>query len=337
MHSTPAPVHCSIPCDVCGSTDVDEISLMDRDGSHPRTVICRLCGLVYSDPRPDHEEVRDYYQLHYRLDYKSNWQPKLKQVYRAGKVAVDRVCKLAPILQPGCRILDVGAGSGEVVYVLRGMGYDASGFEPNFGYARFASDVLGIPVTHGFYQDVRIEPESQDIITMFHVLEHFECPCSALQHARQWLRKDGRLSVEVPNVEAVCQWPRSRFHRAHLYNFNPATLEMAGRKAGYQVVASSVSSDGGNITVVFRKGDTPSPVSAEIPGNYDRILQVLRRHTTLRHLLSKHPYTRPFRKIVARMEERTATIGAGSATAILDSLVSHAAAQASQASSFHLD
>ena len=311
----------SIPCDLCGSTDEDELSLTDRGGNYLRTMICRRCGLVYSYPRPGPEEVRDYYQHSYRMDYKATFQPKPKHVYRAGKVALARFRRLAPFLKQGNRVLDFGAGSGEVVFVLRAMGYEASGFEPNGGYAQFASEVLGLPVTHNFYQEARIEPESQDFITAFHVLEHLESPYDALRHMSQWLRPGGQVMVDVPNVEAVCQWPRSRFHRAHLYNFSPAAIDMLGRKVGYNVVSSSVSADGGNITVVFQKGGTAPPVSGEIPGNYERVSSLVRCHTALRHLLSRYPYTRPFRKIAERLEELRAVRKTMSAREILDGLI----------------
>ena len=318
-----ASVSCTIPCDLCGSSEVDELSLRDRDWNRLHTVICRRCGLVYTDPRPNNDEIRDYYEHHYRLDYQSTWQPKPKHVYRAGKVAAARFKKLAPILQPTHRILDIGAGGGEVVFLLRTLGYDAFGIEPNAGYASFAMDVLGMPVAHAFYQDARVDQESVDVITMFHVLEHFDSPCDALRHAWQWLRQDGFLLVEVPNVAAVCGWPHGRFHRAHLYNFNPATLEGCGRKVGYQVFASSVSPDGGNAIIVFVKRGTLSSFSGEIPGNYDRIMHVLRRHTALRHLLTRHPYVRPFRRIAARLEERKVAHVAESPVAILSRLVPH--------------
>lgn len=314
-------VQCAAPCDLCGSSEVDEISLKERDWSRLRTVICRRCGLVYTDPRPDNDEIRRYYEHHYRLDYQSTWQPKPKHVYRAGKVAAARINKLAPILQPTHRILDIGAGGGEVVYLLRALGYDAFGIEPNLGYAKFAMDVLGMPVVHAFYQDAQVEQESVDVITMFHVLEHFYSPCDALRHAWQWLRQDGLLLVEVPSVEAVCGWPHGRFHRAHLYNFNLATLEGCGHKTGYDVCGSSVSSDGGNITAVFVKRGRSTSFSPEIPGNHDRILRVLRRHTALRHLLTKHPYIRPFRTIAARLEERKVAHAGESPVAILHRLV----------------
>lgn len=321
MHNSDASTQCSIPCDLCGSTDVDELSLIDRDGSYLRTVVCRRCGLVYSDPRPDSEQVRGYYSQGYRMDYKATFQPKPKHVYRAGKVALDRFRRLAGILKRGYRVLDFGAGSGEVVFVLRAAGYEASGFEPNEGYARFASEVLGLPIRHCFYQDIRIEPESQDVVTAFHVMEHLESPYDALKHVRDWLRPGGQLLVEVPNVEAICQWPRSRFHRAHLYNFSPATLEMVGRKAGYSVINSSVSPDGGNITVVFQKGSTSAPALAEIPGNYERVSSIVCRHTSFRHLFTPFPYVRPFHKIAARREERRAIRKLMSPREILDGLV----------------
>jgi 2-polyprenyl-3-methyl-5-hydroxy-6-metoxy-1,4-benzoquinol methylase len=301
---------------------VDELCLTDRDGGYLRTVICRRCGLVYVDPRPNSNQIRDYYEQRYRLDYQASYQPKRKHVYRAGKAAVDRFHRLVTILIPRCRVLDAGAGSGEVVYVLRAMGYDASGFEPNEGYARFAAEVLGLPVTQSFYQEAPIEPESQDVVTMFHVLEHLESPYDALRHARQWLRPNGRLLVEAPNVEALCQWPRSRFHRAHLHNFSPATLEMVGRRAGYSVVSTSVSSDGGNITVAFQRGATPSPASGEMPGHYERVSSIVRRHTSFRHLFSPFPYARPFRQVATWLEERREVGQNRSPREILDGLIS---------------
>lgn len=321
MNNQASPTAGSVSCDLCGATDEDELCLTDRDGSSLRTVICRRCGLVYSNPRPEPEQVREYYVHNYRLDYKAVLQPKPKHVFRSSKIALARYRGIAEYLQPGCRVLDFGAGSGEVVYVLRAMGFDASGFEPNHGYAQIASQVLGLPVTQGFYQDAKIEPESLDFVTAFHVVEHLESPCDALQHVHKWLKPGGHLLVEVPNVEAVCQWPHSRFHRAHLYNFSPATLEMIGRKAGLSVVTSSVTADGGNIATIYQKVKSAVPVSGEIPGNYDRVAAIVRNHTTLRHLFSQYPYVRPLRTFAARMTEGQATRIRQTPKEILDGLI----------------
>ena len=205
--------------------------------------------------------------------------------------------------------------------MLRKMGYAATGFEPNAGYAKFAAEQLGLPVINGFYQTVPIEPQSQDVVTAFHVVEHLESPCGAFQQVRQWLRASGRLVVEVPNVEAICQWPHSRFHRAHLYNFNLATLEMAGRKTGYRVINRASSFDGGNITVVFERDDTAPAAAGEIPGNFARVEAIVRRQTWLRHLASPYPYVRPLRKIAARLDENRGIRNNPAPQQILDELL----------------
>ena len=125
---------------------------------------------------------------------------------------MDRYKRLREVLKPGARVLDVGAGGGEVVYVMRAMGIDASRFEPNEGYARCAADVLGLSVRQGFDQDCPVEPQSQDVVTMFHMVEHLKSPFDARRNVHGRLRPNGILVVEVPNVEAVCQQPHTQFH-----------------------------------------------------------------------------------------------------------------------------
>ena len=105
MHKTNTVAQCSIPCNLCGSTDAEEIRSKDRHGDCLRSVICRRCGLVWTDPRPTPEQVREFYAHEYRLDYKGTYQPKPKHTYRSGKVAVDRFQRLRPILNRSRRAL----------------------------------------------------------------------------------------------------------------------------------------------------------------------------------------------------------------------------------------
>jgi 2-polyprenyl-3-methyl-5-hydroxy-6-metoxy-1,4-benzoquinol methylase len=308
-----------LPCDLCSSTDTEVLAERDRDGKPLRTVICRNCGLVFSDPRPDNEAVREYYLKNYRADYKAVHQPKTKHVYRAGKVAAERITNLKKWLKPGQKVLDFGAGGGEVLFALLAMGCDATGFEPNEGYALFAAQDLGLPVTHSFYQDANIREGSLDAVTSFHVYEHLDSPSDAARHVAKWLKPGGHFIVEVPNVEATCQWPGHRFHRAHLFNFNPSTLESLGKAAGLEVVHSHVSSDGGNIGSIFRKPETPSstPASRAIPGNYQRVKRIVDGHTNLGHLFSPYPYIRPFRSLARALDEKRGCAGNPSPKEIL--------------------
>src|SRR4029453_2312743 len=124
-------IECPIPCNLCGGSEVAVIGNLDRDGHALRTTICRRCGLVWSNPRPAEHYVRSYYSTQYRLDYKGRSSPSRRHIARSGRGALDRYRVLESYLKPGDRILDVGAGSGEVVYVLRQLGFDAAGLEPD--------------------------------------------------------------------------------------------------------------------------------------------------------------------------------------------------------------
>ena len=184
---------CPIPCNLCGASDVEVIGDRDRDGHPLRTTICRRCGLVWSNPRPGEDEVRRYYSTEYRLDYKGQATPSLRQVARSARGALNRYRSLSPYLRDGVRVLDAGAGGGEVVYVLRQLGFDASGLEPDERYARHAREVLGVPVATGFVQDAEFPAGRFDVVTMYHALEHVEDPLAILTRLREWMAEQGVL------------------------------------------------------------------------------------------------------------------------------------------------
>jgi methylase of polypeptide subunit release factors len=110
---------CSIPCNLCGGTEVSILSNRSRSGKPLRTVICRACGLVWSDPRP--HDARRFYEQEYRLSYKHTYRPKLKHVLRAGNVALSRFEKIEQLLSTRKAVLDVGTGGGEFAYLLQSL------------------------------------------------------------------------------------------------------------------------------------------------------------------------------------------------------------------------
>jgi SAM-dependent methyltransferase len=315
---------CPIPCNLCGSTQVDELSRHDRDGHPLRTTICRDCGLVWSNPRPSEEEVRRYYSREYRLDYKGTVTPSLRHIARSGRGALNRCRDLMPLLNRGDRVLDAGAGGGEVVYMLRKLGFDAMGLEPDERYAGHAREALGVPVETGFVQDLSFPSGRFDVITMYHALEHVEDPVGILAKLRGWLTPGGRLVIEVPNVEARCLHPRHRFHFAHFYNFNRATLEATGRQAGFEPVQTSTSPDAGNLITTFRVAQRAPTVPSSpvtLVGNYERVSRSIRGHTAAGYYLSAAPYAGPLGRLRAFLKDRAAAHGRGTARDVLDGLL----------------
>jgi 2-polyprenyl-3-methyl-5-hydroxy-6-metoxy-1,4-benzoquinol methylase len=309
----------AIACNLCGGHEVTVLSRRSRSGRPLRTVACSACGLVWSDPRP--HDARRFYEDEYRLAYKHTFEPKPKHVLRAGKVALARLRAIEPYLRPAARVLDVGAGGGEFAYLLQSRGHDVLGVEPNRGYADYAAREYGLRIERGFIDDVALPPESFDVITIWHVLEHTEDPAAVLARLRSALKPDGVLIVEVPNVEATCQAPRSTFHEAHLYNFNRATLACIATKVGLQPLALTLSPDGGNILAAFGPQSTPAAAAAcALPGNCDRVATIVRGHARRPHWLTAHPYRRAARRLARAVAERVALLGAPRGRALLDRL-----------------
>ena len=155
---------CSIPCNLCGARDVEQVGSVDRHGKSLRTVVCKRCGLVWTDPRPSSEENRHFYAEDYRLKYKGIYTPKLKHAYRETCRALERAESIAPILRSGMRVLDVGSGGGFFLYVLGRRGMDGQGVEPNKGFAGYSQQELGVKTINGFLQEVKLPNQSFDVV-----------------------------------------------------------------------------------------------------------------------------------------------------------------------------
>jgi hypothetical protein len=127
------------------------------------------------------------------------------------------------------------------------------------------------------------------------------------------------LLIEVPNVEARCIAPAHRFHFAHFYHFNQETLEALGRKTGFEPLETITSSDGGNLTTVFRAAASAQP--AIDPLNHARVAAVIRRHTSVSYYGSAAPYAGPVNRLRAYLADRRAARGCGTPKQVLDKLI----------------
>lgn len=311
---------CSIPCNLCDSTTIDILSLKDRNRQYLRTIICKKCGLIWTDPRPDGSDIKKFYLRDYRKEYKGSYVPKPKHIYRHINEAVRRFGQLNAFLNRNDRILDIGSGTGVFVYMLRRIGIDASGLEPNERYAAFSTNELDIPVKNAFIQEVESN-EAYNVITLHHVLEHMENPLSILKKIRMLLEEGGLLIMEVPNAENTYQDPHNRYHKAHLYTFNPKTIATLGRKSGFKLLKMQVEPQNGNIFLVLKKAAFSFPSTYEIPGNYHRIRSLLKRHSSFHHFTSPRPYKKFFILFGKAIQEQLAIRKYGAAKDILDDVI----------------
>jgi SAM-dependent methyltransferase len=216
----------------------------------------------------------------------------------------------------------VGSGGGEFLYLLEKLGCDASGIEPNEGYAGYAKSEYQLNIKNGFLQNTQFEENSFDMVTLWHVFEHMDNPLDALKKIHSYLATNGVLVIEVPNVESACQWPGNTFHTAHLYSFNQLTLSRMAESAGFEMIEKLTAPDGGVIRQIFRKNDVvPEDIQGEIEGNFERIKNIVARRTTLKHYFTHYPYSRVLNKVRQWFSEIGASNRFATGKEILDHLM----------------
>jgi len=198
---------------------------------------------------PSDETLKVYYAHHYRQDYKNTYEPKLKYVQRAGYAALERLRFIRNHLTPDrrLRLLDVGAGGGEFVYLSGKAGFDASGVEPNQGYSEYAKKTYGVDIKTQMLDELKTA--CADVITIFHVFEHMANPHAVMKKMADILSEEGSLIIEVPNLLQKDASPHNIFFKAHLFYYCRYTLVAAAS----QYFDLQHVQDAGNLIALFKK------------------------------------------------------------------------------------
>jgi SAM-dependent methyltransferase len=195
-------------------------------------VRCR-CGLVFINPQPDEEWLREYYDADYDV-----------QPYQRRKILrkSEKVLKLVRKHGRGRRLLDVGASYGYFLERARSKGYKVRGIETSEKACR-AARKRGIPVRQGTLEGTvaRGKGWDIDILTMLDVMEHLPRPERSLRKAHETLREGGIIVLTVPNGESTefrtfgrrWEWASPP---AHLWLFTPSTIARLLENEGFEVV-----------------------------------------------------------------------------------------------------
>lgn len=303
-------------CPLCRADSAVLISRAARDGSRLDTALCEGCGLARVHPLPSRQELAAFYRDQYRLLYKGVYEPKPVHVLRAARAARERIRVLQPYLASARSLVDIGCGGGEFLYLLRAAGYQVAGIEPNLRYGQRARDSLGLPVRIGLIEDQTFPPNSLDGVTLFHVLEHLPDPVFTLSHLAPWLKTDGFLAIEVPNLASTVEHPAHRFHRAHLFHFTSPTLELCASQAGFAALRLETSPDGGNLLGVFRRTQQTKPV-AQLREHAVQQLRLESSRSALRYWIRPATWMRTVRRLRRMAEERRTALRYASREEIL--------------------
>ena len=101
------------------------------------------------------------------------------------------------------KLLDLGCGTGEFLFVMQNLGYEVYGVDFNQKAINVAKNYLGI---ENVYPDDVInflenQKERYDVITAFEIIEHLDNPKKLLELVHRALKPGGYFAFSVPNRE----------------------------------------------------------------------------------------------------------------------------------------
>jgi SAM-dependent methyltransferase len=151
------------------------------------------------------------------------------------------VYRSIPPFAPKGNLLDVGCGLGVYLTTVRDLGWRVRGVEIGTAAAQYAREHYGLDVFSGSFDEADLPANHFDVVTLWHVLEHFPSPAVALSGIRDLLTADGLLILGLPNFASLDRmifkenWNGYEIP-LHLYHFTPISIERLLEKNGYRML-----------------------------------------------------------------------------------------------------
>lgn len=243
-----------IACNLCGSREADLLypSTLTNSapavsdfrctsaayGIHPPIVRCRVCGLVYANPRWDTSLVRENYAVVEDPIYVEEREGRVLTFQRNLQPFENLIANNSNTR----RLLDVGCHIGVMVELAQARGWEAWGVEPST-WAAGQARAHGLRVITGTLAEAGLEENYFDVVTMWDVIEHLTDPAAELRNVHRVLKRGGIFAIHTINIDSWFarlmgkRWPW--LMEMHLYYFSPHTLRKMLERAGFEVIRSS--------------------------------------------------------------------------------------------------
>jgi 2-polyprenyl-3-methyl-5-hydroxy-6-metoxy-1,4-benzoquinol methylase len=231
-------------CPVCGGFPVGhDLAARDENQGLPGTFIysrCPQCRLLFQDSSLSHSQVINFYRnpSPAAKALEPGWL-KARVNSRANRF---RAATIQRHVGSGS-LLDIGCGKGFFLSYMQRFGWRSFGIEASSSDIDFAVDHLKLEGIHLAEWPCALPQNKQfDVITMFHVVEHFYDPVAALAAVSSQLKPSGILVLETPNLES---WPARIFGKywvaldapRHRAIFSKAGLMRCLQRTGFHVLS----------------------------------------------------------------------------------------------------
>lgn len=222
-----------VVCPGCGRDDAEERFL--KEGF--RIVRCRVCGLVYVNPRLSLDALGRMYNA----QTISRMQYYVQTAEDDGPSFRRRLRMLGRVRSPG-RLLDIGCGPGTFLALAREAGWAARGVDINAASVAHCRE-RGLDAVAGPFPHPELAGQSFDAIVLNDVLEHLPDPRGAIAAVHHLLASGGVVFISTPDIGSLVarisgtHWLHLK-PIEHLTYYDRNTLAQLLTSTGFEVVHS---------------------------------------------------------------------------------------------------
>lgn len=193
-------------------------------------------------PQPLSNKLPEYYKSEDYISHTDSQRNLFEKAYHLVRsISLKTKLKLINSFQlEDKNLLDVGCGTGDFLQTAQKNNWTVSGIEPNAQAREIANGKTNKSV-YEIDQLLKFKPNSFDVITLWHVLEHLPNLENHTAIFKKLLKLNGRLIIAVPNHNSYDAEYYKQFWAAydvprHLWHFNKASITNLVSKQKMEVI-----------------------------------------------------------------------------------------------------
>jgi len=198
--------------------------------------------MLVTSPQPSLENLPDYYNSEDYISHTNTKRNLFEKAYHlVRKIAIKKKLNLIHSFANDTKnLLDVGCGTGDFLESAYKKNWTISGIEPN-EKARTIANKKTQNAVFKIEELLKFKPQSFDVITLWHVLEHLPNLEEHISIFKSLLKANGTLIIAVPNYNSYDANHYKNFWAAydvprHFWHFSKTSISRLALKENMEVV-----------------------------------------------------------------------------------------------------